>query len=35
MTAASVLERCGHRDVVVLRGGRTTWTAHNQATSGR
>ncbi len=27
MTAASVLERRGHRDVAVLRGGYTAWTA--------
>lgn len=35
MTAASVLERRGHRDVAVLRGGYTTWTAHHQATAAR
>jgi glyoxylase-like metal-dependent hydrolase (beta-lactamase superfamily II)/rhodanese-related sulfurtransferase len=30
MTAASVLERRGHRDVAVLRGGYTAWTAHHR-----
>jgi hydroxyacylglutathione hydrolase len=35
MTGASVLERRGHRDVAVLRGGYTAWTAHRQATTAR
>ena len=35
MTAASVLARRGHRDVAVLRGGYTAWTAHHQATAAR
>ena len=35
MTAASVLERRGHRDVGVLRGGYNAWTAHHQATTAR
>jgi glyoxylase-like metal-dependent hydrolase (beta-lactamase superfamily II) len=35
MTAASVLERRGHGDVAVLRGGYTAWTAYQQATSAR
>jgi 3-mercaptopyruvate sulfurtransferase SseA len=30
-----VLERRGHRDVAVLRGGYTAWTAHRQATTAR
>jgi glyoxylase-like metal-dependent hydrolase (beta-lactamase superfamily II)/rhodanese-related sulfurtransferase len=35
MTAASVLERRGHRDVAVLRGGYTAWTASHRAIAGR
>lgn len=35
MTVARVLERRGHRDVAVLRGGHTTWSAHHQATAAR
>lgn len=35
MTAASVLERRGHRDVGALRGGYNAWTAHHQATTAR
>jgi rhodanese-related sulfurtransferase len=32
MTGASVLERRGHPDVAVLRGGYNAWTAHHQPT---
>jgi glyoxylase-like metal-dependent hydrolase (beta-lactamase superfamily II)/rhodanese-related sulfurtransferase len=35
MTGASVLERRGHRDVAVLRGGHNAWTAHHQAATDR
>jgi hydroxyacylglutathione hydrolase len=35
MTGASVLERRGHRDVAVLRGGYTAWTAHHEPTTTR
>lgn len=35
MTAASVLERRGHRDVAVLRGGYTAWTTHHTAETNR
>jgi glyoxylase-like metal-dependent hydrolase (beta-lactamase superfamily II)/rhodanese-related sulfurtransferase len=35
MTGASVLERRGHRDVAVLRGGYTAWTAHREARTAR
>jgi len=35
MTGASVLERRGHRDVAVVRGGYTAWSAHHQAATAR
>lgn len=35
MTAASLLERRGHRDVAVLHGGYNAWTAHHRATAAR
>lgn len=35
MTGASVLERRGHRDVAVLRGGYNAWTAFHQAPAAR
>lgn len=35
MTAASVLERRGHRDVAVLRGGYNAWSAHHETAAAR
>lgn len=35
MTGASVLERRGHRDVAVLRGGYTAWSTHRETTTAR
>jgi hydroxyacylglutathione hydrolase len=35
MTAASILDRRGHRDIAVLRGGYTAWSAHRAEVAAR